>query len=84
MARAHAGRNLVSIRRGPWRSSSSSDGLILVQLPVPRQKLVEARGRKVSDAGEHVSEPGLRIDVVEFGCGDQRVDRRGTLARIGR
>ena len=34
----------------------------------------------VGDAGEHVGKPGLRIDVVELGRGDQGVHRRGTLA----
>ena len=34
----------------------------------------------IGDAGEHVGEPGLRIDVVELGGLDQRVDRRGALA----
>jgi hypothetical protein len=34
----------------------------------------------IGDAGEYVGEPGLRVDVVELGGGDQRVDRRGALA----
>ena len=31
------------------------------------------------DAGEDVGEPGLRIDIVELGGLDQRVDDRGAL-----
>jgi hypothetical protein len=27
---------------------------------------VEALGRMLGDAGEHVSEPGLRVDVVQL------------------
>src|SRR5215207_7952288 len=42
--------------------------------PVPGKRLVEALGRVLSDAAQHVSEPGLRIDVVEFGRHDQRRD----------
>ena len=34
----------------------------------------------IGDAGEHVGEPGLRIDVVELGRVDQRVHDRGALA----
>ena len=34
----------------------------------------------VGDAGEHVGEPGLRIDVVELGGDDQAVDDGGALA----
>jgi hypothetical protein len=31
-------------------------------------------------AAQHVGEPGLRVDVVELGRADQRVDDRGALA----
>jgi len=34
----------------------------------------------VGDAAQHVGQPGLRIDVVELGGGDQGVHRRGPLA----
>jgi len=34
----------------------------------------------VGDAGEHIGERSPRIDGVEFGLGDQRVDHRGALA----
>ncbi len=34
----------------------------------------------VGDAGEHIDEPGLRIDVVELGGDDQSGDRRGWLS----
>src|SRR5215475_1087580 len=35
-------------------------------MPVPGQKLLEPVAGVVVDAGEHVGEPGLRIDVVEL------------------
>jgi hypothetical protein len=28
----------------------------------------------ISDAGEHIGEPGTRVDVVQLGSGDERVD----------
>jgi hypothetical protein len=34
----------------------------------------------IGDAGEHVGEPRLRVDVVELGRGDQGVHRGGALA----
>jgi len=34
----------------------------------------------IVDPAQHVGEPGLRIDVVEFGRHDQRVHRAGALA----
>jgi hypothetical protein len=33
--------------------------------PVPGQQLVETAERVVCDAGKHVGEPGLGVDVVE-------------------
>ena len=36
------------------------------------------------DAGEDVGQPGLRIDIVQFGGDDQAIKRRGALsAAIG-
>ena len=34
----------------------------------------------IGDAAQHVGEPGLRVDVVELGGGDQGVHRGGALA----
>jgi hypothetical protein len=48
--------------------------------PVPGQQLVETSDRLVGDAGEHVGEPDLGIDVVELGGGDQAVDDGSALA----
>jgi hypothetical protein len=48
--------------------------------PVPRQQLVEPVDGVIVDAGEHVGEPGLRIDAVEVGGLDQRVHHGGALA----
>jgi len=47
---------------------------------MPRQELVDPGGGLVGDVGEHVGEPGLRIDAVELGRGDQGVYRDGALA----
>jgi hypothetical protein len=41
---------------------------------------VNALGRVIGQASEHVGEPGLRVDIVELGGGDQRVDRSGAPA----
>ena len=40
----------------------------------------EPGGRMIGDPAEHVGEPGLRIDVVEFRRADQGVHRGGPLA----
>jgi hypothetical protein len=40
-------------------------------LPVPGQQLIDPVSRVGGDAGEHVGEPGLRIDVVQLGGDDQ-------------
>jgi hypothetical protein len=46
-------------------------------LPVPGQEFGNARRQVVSDAGEHVGEVVLRIETVELGAFDQRIDRGG-------
>jgi hypothetical protein len=37
---------------------------------------VNALGGVVQQAGKDVGEPSLRIDVVELGTGNERIDRR--------
>ena len=37
-------------------------------------------GRMLGDSGQDVGQPGLRIDVVQFGSDNQTVHRCGTLA----
>ncbi len=48
--------------------------------PVPRQQFVDAAGGMSGDAGQHVGQPGLGIDVVEFCGDDEAVEDGGTLA----
>jgi hypothetical protein len=52
------------------------------QLPVPGQEFVEALGRVILQVGQHVGQPGKRIDVVELGGLDQGVDRGGAPAAL--
>lgn len=53
-------------------------------LPVPEGQPVDASGRMICDTGEDVSEPGLRIDVVEAGGDDEGVEHGGAMsASIG-
>ncbi len=48
--------------------------------PVPGKQVVEAPGRIVGQPREHVGEPGLRIDAIELGGLDQRVELRSAMA----
>jgi hypothetical protein len=41
------------------------------RLPMPGEELVDPGGRVIGDVAQHVGEPGLRVDVVELGGGDQ-------------
>ena len=43
---------------------------------------MDAFGGMIRQAGEYVGKPGLRIDVVELGGGNQRVDRSGAPAAL--
>ena len=78
----HRGALTVTIRRRPrgWRSGGGGRRVCGRRLPVPGEEVGEFAGRVVGDAAEGVGEPGLRIDAVEPGGGDQRVDRRGPFA----
>ena len=53
-----------------------------LRAPVPRQELVDALGGMIRQAGQHVGEPSLWIDVVELGGGDEGVDHRRTSAAL--
>jgi hypothetical protein len=63
-----------------WRPFGSSSFGGDVAVPVPRQKFVNALGGVIRQAGQHVGEPSLRVDIVELGGCDQRVDCSGAPA----
>jgi hypothetical protein len=64
-----------------WRPiGSSSFGGDVLAVPVPRQEFVNTLGGVIRQAGQHVGEPSLRVDTVELGGGDQRVDCSGAPA----
>jgi hypothetical protein len=50
--------------------------------PVPGQKLTQPLDCMIVDTRQHVGEPGLWIDIVELGGGDEGVDGGGTAAAI--
>lgn len=50
-------------------------------LPVPGQEFIDAPGGMVVQAREDVDEPGLRVDIVEFGGLDEGVDCGGAVGR---
>jgi len=47
---------------------------------VPGQEVVDAVERVVGDARQHMAQPSLGIDALEFGGADQRVYRGRTVA----
>ena len=47
--------------------------------PVPGHKGIELAGRVTWETAQNVGEPGLGVDVVEFGGVDQAVDDGGAL-----
>ncbi len=60
------------MRRGVWLA------------PVPGQQLVDAAGGISGNAGQHVGQPSLRIDGVEFCSDDEAVEDGGALtAAVG-
>ncbi len=51
------------------RTAAGRDGLVLTGCrgPAPRQELVQPAPGNFEDAGQDVSQPGPRVDVVELG-----------------
>jgi hypothetical protein len=50
------------------------------RVPVPWQQIVDPVRGMIGDAGQDISEPGLRIDVVHFTGRNQAINHRGALA----
>jgi hypothetical protein len=76
------GRRGWSLCCGCRRPSSGSliDRGRIGRPPVPRQQFVEPRRRMFGDAGEHVGEPSLRIDIVHFCRGNETIHGSGAHA----
>ena len=62
------------------RAGLRGQGRVPGGVPVPGQQLVHPGVWQLGDAGKHIGEPSLRVDVVELGGGDEGVHRRGALA----
>ena len=48
--------------------------------PVPGEEFVDAVDGMRGDAGEHVAQPGERVDAVQLAGLDQTIDGGGTLS----
>src|SRR6267142_5123299 len=71
-------------RQARWSTGKrlgSDGGLgLLVRLPIPGKQVGDFVGGVIWKPGQHVSEPGLRIDVVHLAGFDQGIDGGGTMA----
>jgi len=59
---------------GEGRGCSGRFSYAVLLAPIPGQELVDALGGMIRQPRQHVGEPGLGIDIIELGGGDQRVD----------
>ena len=59
---------------------AASASLCRLPVPIPGQELGDPLGRMIGQPSKQIREPGLRVDVVELGGLDQRVDGGGTAA----
>jgi hypothetical protein len=59
----------IGARASKWGRSGSELGWDC--LPIPRQELIEILDVVIVDAGQHVGQPFLGIDVIQFGGLDQ-------------
>jgi hypothetical protein len=48
--------------------------------PIPRQEFVDPVGRMAGDPGQDVGQPGLWIDIIQFGSDNQTAHYCGALA----
>ncbi len=63
------------------KGSGSNGGVgLLVRLPIPGKQVGDFVGGVIWKPGQHVSEPGLRIDVVHLAGFDQGIDGGGSMA----
>jgi hypothetical protein len=58
--------------------SGCHGALLTCRSPIPRTKIGDFVGGVIWKADQHVSKPGLRIDVVHLAGLDQGVDGGGT------
>ncbi len=63
----------------PRRSGSSRFGL-LGCLPIPREQVGDSVDGVIWKPCQHVSEPGLRIEIIQLAGFDQGIDGGGTIA----
>jgi len=57
---------------------------VVWSFPVPGQELVDSSHRMIGQSCENVGEPGVRIDVVELGSLDERIEGGGAAAAFVR
>ena len=62
--------------------SGLSGGSTAFCAPVPGQQFGDPLGRIIGHSRENISEPGLRIDIVELGGLDQSIDGGGAVAAL--
>jgi hypothetical protein len=76
-----SGQHRGQARWSPAKRSGSNGGLgLLVRLPIPGKQVGDFVSGVIWKRGQHVSEPGLWIDVVHLAGFDQGIDGRGTMA----
>lgn len=69
---------------GPALVMSGGFGKGIIGLIVRRKQLVDSVAGMIGDAGEHLGEPGLRVEAVEFGGLDEGIGDGGGLTSVGR
>ena len=70
----------VTIRSRPRGASVGSGGADDGAAPIPGQQRGQLRDLVIGDAGEHIGEPGLRIDLIEPCRLNERQHEGGALA----
>ena len=76
---------VIEVSTYPSSGHLRSGEIVLKCSDIPGQQLLDAVDRVIGDLFEHAAEVEFRIESVQLGCSQQRIDGSGTFsAGVGR
>jgi hypothetical protein len=78
----HDGQGTHSVKAGGRDRPSGCFGGAILRAPVPGQQVGDPLGGMIGQSGQDISEPCLRIDVVDLGGFDEGIDGGGATTAL--